>query len=137
MLYVVLQFLGQLRTGGIALCQNNGCLDNLSTDGIRCSGDGTLNDCRMLDEGTFYLERADAVAGALDNIVIASYEPIVAVLVTFEHIVGAVAAAAQNLLCHFGVLVVSHKQTGGPCFFQVLHYQRTVFAVRSRCAVVL
>ena len=73
-LYVVLQFLGQLRTGGIALCQNNGCLDNLSADGIRCSGDGAFNDCRMLDEGAFYLERADAVAGALDNIVIPTNE---------------------------------------------------------------
>ena len=82
MLYMVLQLLGQLRAGSIALCQDDGCLYYLSTDGIRCGSDGAFYNCRMLDQSTFNLKGSDPVAGALDDIIVSANEPVVAVGIT-------------------------------------------------------
>src|SRR5262249_31580831 len=49
------------------------------------------------DQATFYLERRDAIAARLDDVVIATLEPDVAVLVLRNHVARAVPRAAQDL----------------------------------------
>ena len=78
---MVLQLFRELWAGDVAALfgENDGCLDDLSTDRIRSGGDGAFQNAWMLHEGGFDFEGGDAVAGTFDNIVIAADEPNVSV----------------------------------------------------------
>ena len=73
------QRLGQVRPGGMAACQADERLDHMAALGVRAAyhggpGNGGMGGQRVLD-----LDRADAVAGALDQVVVAAAIPVVPV----------------------------------------------------------
>ena len=83
----------------------------------------------MFDQCAFYLEWPDTVAGTLDNIIVSSHKPEVAVRIPHEYIMWTIAALSQDFLCHFRILIISHKQAGRIGFVQVLHNENTLFTV--------
>ena len=104
---VVLYLLDKLFARLIALCEHDGRLDDLTSVGVRQSGDGALEHRRMLHQRTLDLKRAYAVAGALDNVVVSADEPIVAVAVAPCGVAGMIHAAAPRFA---GLLFVASFQ---------------------------
>lgn len=109
---MVLYLLDKLVARLIALGEDNGRLDDLSSVGMRQSGDCALEHGRMLHQRTFDLERSDAVAGALDNIVVSADEPIVAVAVAPCGVAGVIIAELEALLHRGVVFPVVPKKSG-------------------------
>ena len=107
---MVLYLLDKLVARLIALGEDDSRLDDLSPVGMRQSGNCALEHGRMLHQRALNLERTDAVAGALDNIVVSADEPIVAVAVTPCGVAGVIIAELEALL-HRGVVfpVVAEK----------------------------
>src|SRR5262245_49038455 len=75
---VLLQFVLEFLARSPVLAQHNEGFDDLPARRIGTPHDRGLHHRRMLDEGALHFERADAVTGALDNIVPAAYEPKIA-----------------------------------------------------------
>ena len=119
MLYMVLQFLGQSFAWLVTLCQNNGCLYDITTNRVWCSSYSTLYNCRMCNQCTFDFKRPNAIAGALDDIVISADKPEVSVFVAPCGIAGMIEAVmpAGFSLCLSAI--VSAEETDGSTFFCV------------------
>src|SRR5579884_3656896 len=94
-LHMLLQFACQLGRGGVAGSQDDEGFDDLATHLVGAGNDSGLGDRGMFFERAFDLEGANAVAGADDDIVGASHEPEVAVLVLVGAIAGDVPVAAN------------------------------------------
>jgi len=72
---------------------------------------GALGDGPVLEQRRLDLERADAVARGLDDVVVAADEPEVAVRVPVGAIAREVVAVAEGVLVGFAVLPVFLEQT--------------------------
>ena len=80
----------------VALREDDRRLDDLAAQLVGHAGDGALEHRRVLHQRALDLERADAVAGALDHVVGAAHEPVVAVLVAPGHVAGVVDAVVPD-----------------------------------------
>ena len=107
---MVLYLLDKLVARLIAHGEDNCRLDDLASVRMRQSGDCALEHGRMLHQRTFDLERSDAVAGALDNIVVSADVPVVAVAVAPCGVAGVIISELESLL-HRGIVfpVVAEK----------------------------
>ena len=95
------------------LTEYDGGLDHHAADIVWDTCDGTLYDGRMRHESTLHLERADAVAGTLDDIIDTTLKPVVAVLVAPCHIACVINAVVPGLARLLVVAVVALEQTDG------------------------
>src|SRR5512140_2324044 len=71
----------EILAGREARLQGDEGFDDLEVDGVRLADDGRFGDRRVFEQGGFDLERADQVAGRVDDVVVAPGEPVVSVLV--------------------------------------------------------
>jgi acyl-CoA synthetase (AMP-forming)/AMP-acid ligase II len=69
LLDVLLNILLQLIRRHCSLDKNDACLDDLTADIVLDSGYAALEDVRKLHDNTLDLERSDAVAGGLDDVI--------------------------------------------------------------------
>ena len=115
LLHMVLQFLDQ-RVACLVLIgfgEDDGGLHDLASYLVGHAGDGTLYDGGMGHQRAFHLERADAVARALDDVVRTAYEPQVAVFVFPGHVARVVDAVVPGFTGALGVAVVFLEQAEG------------------------
>ena len=96
-----------------ALCEDDRSLDYLSSYRIRCSAYAAFKHIRELHNNAFDLERSDAVAGGLDNVVNTSDIPEVAVLVLPRSIACVVNFIVPYLLGLFLIAVVAEEESAG------------------------
>ena len=82
-------------------------LDDLTADFVGDGGDGTFEDVGEFHDDGFDFERADAVAGGLDDVVDASDVPEVTVFVTPCGVAGVVVAVVPCFLRRFFVAEVT------------------------------
>jgi len=67
----------------------------------------------VLDEGRFHLERADAVARALDDVVVPADEPEIAVVVHAGLVPGIVEPVHERLCIRFWIVEVLDEEPHG------------------------
>ena len=89
---VVLQLFFELLARLIAAGEDDGHPDHLAAHRVGGGGDGAFEDARILQKGAFHLKGSDAVTRALDDVVVAADEPIVAVGVLPGHYISPVIA---------------------------------------------
>jgi hypothetical protein len=70
----------------------------------------------MLDQRALDLERADQVAGALDQVVCPAHEPVVAVAIAHRQIAGQIPSSGEALRIArgFAQIVPHHRRPAGP-----------------------
>ena len=95
------------------LAQDDGSLDYHASDVVRYTGDGALHDGGMGHQRRLHLERTDAVAGALDDVVDTALEPVVAVFVAPSHIACMIDAVVPGLTGQLGVTIVFLEEPDG------------------------
>jgi hypothetical protein len=78
---MLLELADERGAGLVARPQDDERLDDLAAIGIRLAHDGALGDRRVLEESALDLEGPDAIRGREDDVVGATGEPQVAVLV--------------------------------------------------------
>ena len=78
--------------------QNDAGLDDLAADLVGRGADTAFQDIRQLHDGALDLERPDAVAGGLDDVVGAANIPVVAVLIPPCHIAGVIQTVVPDRL---------------------------------------
>lgn len=112
-LYVVLQLLNQFFpcTVLIFFGQYNGSFHHLSPNFIGNSGNGAFYNRGMRHQGAFHFERADTVTAALDNVVGASHEPEITVLVFPGNVAGVVDVIVPCFMGAVGVSIIFFEQT--------------------------
>ena len=134
---MVLQFLFQLLAGAVPGGQDNGGLDHLAPDGVGGRRNGAFHYRRMLQEGAFHLKGPDAVAGALDDVVVAADEPVIPVGIPPGHVAGVVIRAAQLFLGHSLVFEIAGKQPHRRVVGHVHDSDGAFLAVRAGVAVLV
>ena len=135
MFHVVLQLLGERRRALVALGEHDGRLDDLPADRVRRAGDRALDDGRMLEHGGFHLKRPDAVAGALDDVVVAADKPVIPLAVAPRHVARIVVSAAELFLRHLRVFEIAGEQAGRRVVLHVHDRDRALVAVLADIAV--
>ena len=91
----------------------------------------------MLHEGALHLEGPDAVARALDDVVVAAHEEAVAVGVAPRHVVQVVVLPAHGLARAVLVAVVPHEQARRISLLEPRHADGALLAVGHFVAVVV
>ena len=136
---VVLQLARELVGGRVALGQDDGRLDHVAADalGVGCGGDGALDDRGMRDQRALDLEGADAVARALDHVVVAAHEAVVAVAVAPGHVVQVVVVAADRLGRLVRVVAIAHEESGRVGALELRDADRALLAVLHLASVVV
>ena len=85
------QRLGRLKAG----LQRDERLDDLARHRVGLADHAGLGDRRMFHQRAFHLERADQMAGALDDVIGAADEPVIAVRVAHREIAGQIPSADE------------------------------------------
>ena len=91
----------------------------------------------MFHEGAFHLKRPDAVAGALDDIVIAPYKPVIAVRVSPGGVARVVNAVFPGTGHRVGILPVFAEQTSRMLFIRILDADGTDDAVLTGISILI
>src|SRR5438105_538047 len=88
----------------------------------------------MAYQAAFNLERRDAVAACLDDIVVAPFEPEVAVLIAGEHVPRVIPRATEDLLCLLRLppVFLHHSRMG-----IAAHAKHAVLTRRHRLKIVI
>ena len=104
------KFVGELRL--VFRSHHDGGLDHRAAHlfRVRNAGYGAFHYGRMPHYGALHLEGTHAVAGGLDEVVVAALEPVVTVLVAPGHISRVIDAVVPRLAGEFGVAVVTQEQ---------------------------
>ena len=115
LLHMVLQFLDQrvARLVLIGFGEDDGGLHDLASYLVGHAGDGTFHHGGVGHQGAFHFERADAVAGTLDDVVGTAHEPQVAVFVLPGHVARVVDAVVPGLAGALRVAVVFLEEAEG------------------------
>ena len=109
LLDVVLNLFLELLGRFCVLGKNNGRLNNLSSYIVGSSGNAALKNIRKLHDNIFDLERSDAVAGRLDNVINTADIPEVTILISPCDITCVINAVVPNLVCFFLISVVAEE----------------------------
>ena len=104
--------------------------------GSGTSGDRALQHGLVLDERAFHLERANAVARALDHVIRPADEPEVAVFVTPGNVAGVVEPVMPRPPCQLGVFVVPVEHSRGQVCLRA-HHDLSPFPDVARRAFVI
>src|SRR5207302_1019834 len=102
-----------------------------ATLGVGAFDDGRLEDRRVADQATLHLERRNAIAARLDDVVAAPLEPAIAVGIARQHVAGVIPRAAKYLggLRRLVPVALHH-----PWVAVAANAQNPVFARRNRLA---
>ena len=130
-LHKIEEFHFQFVVCGKAWRKYNRRFDCLAALFVRDSCDGTFHDGGMLLQNRFHFERADSVAGGFYDVVLASHEPNVAVLVHVNGVAGVVHAHVECVGGENDIVVISRKQSEWMAVFQV-NDEFSDFACRDR-----
>src|SRR2546428_14192668 len=65
-------------------------------DGIGTGQDCGFRHCRVLDEKTFQLERADSIVGSLEDVIRTSHEENVSILIPAGNVAGSMVTAIRK-----------------------------------------
>lgn len=93
--------------------KNDEGLDDLATEGIGFADNGDIDDSRVFKKSAFDFERADAIAGAFDDVVLATDKPEVAVFVAGGAVAGVVPMTSELAGGFFGVKPVFTEEAEG------------------------
>ena len=96
LLNIVLNFFFEFLGGLCSLCENDRCLNNLTSDLIRSGGNTTLENVRQLHNNAFDFKGTDAVTGGFDNVIGAADVPIEAVLIAPSNVARVVVAVPRR-----------------------------------------
>src|SRR5690606_18756744 len=99
--------------------QHDGGLDYLSPYFIGYTRNGTFYHRGVGHYGALHLEGTDAVTGALDYIIGATHEPVVAILIAPGHITGAVEVVGIDAVRQRLITVIAHKKPQGALFMGI------------------
>lgn len=111
MLDVVLQLFLEFVAGGVTFGENYRRFDHRSSDGVGRARDCALEHRGVFHKSGFHLERSDAVAAGLYDVVLSSHEPVHSVGVAFRKVAGVVEFAPACGGGAFGVVLVVGHQT--------------------------
>ena len=111
---MILQFLDQLVAWLIlaVLHQHDGSLYDLATNRVRHCGDGSFQNCWVLQQSAFYFEWTNAVAAGFDNVVASAFEEDIAIFILPSHIASVVEATSHHFGGLFWVFIVAHSDAG-------------------------
>ena len=90
--------------------EDDGGLDDLPADLVRRGGNAAFEHVRQLHDDVFDLERPDAVAGGLDDVVRAANVPVEAVLIAPREVAGVVESVVPDGLSALLVLIIAEEQ---------------------------
>ena len=93
----------------VSFRQNHSSLDDETPQGIRDAGDSALHNSRMHHQDALNLERTHSVPRSLDDVVIPTDKPEIAVLIPPCHIACVVPPVMPNLSGPFRVIELSHE----------------------------
>ena len=130
---VILDLFFQLFGALGSLGQHDAGLDDLTAHLIRHGGNAAFQHVGQLHDDAFDLERPDAVAGRLDDVVHAAHVPVEAVLIPPGGVAGMVIAVVPGLLRLLLVAVIALEQAAGDFFGGLDHDHHTwrCFSERS------
>src|SRR5574344_266138 len=114
--YVVLQLDFKFFRRLESRIKNNGCFYKLTAFFIFDAGYRAFENSRMLHEHAFNFEGTDAVAGTLDNVIIAAHKPEIAVFVEVRRIAGVIKTAVERCSCKRHIMIISCKKTERSAF---------------------
>ena len=99
-----------------AVLESDECLDHLAGGRLGDADHARLGDRRMLHQRAFDFERADEMAGALDDVVRAADKPIIALVVAHREIAGEIPAAGEALAIALLLVEIGahHRRPAGP-----------------------
>ena len=137
LLDVVLDFLLQLLRALGALDEHDAGLDDLPAHLVRRSGHAALEHIRQLHDDVFDLERPDAVAGGLDDVVRAANVPVEAVLIAPREVAGVVESVVPDGLGALLVLIIAEEQPAEVLSSRGMDDDLARVAVGSRGAVLI
>ena len=113
MLHPCLQLAGQLVRALETIRQHDRRLDGKAANRVGHTGDGAFTHRCVLKQLAFDLERPDAVAGRLDDVVVSANVPEVTVLVDPCGVAGVIPAVVNRVRRLFRVAVVFHHDARG------------------------
>ena len=137
LLDVVLDFLLQLLRALGALDEHDAGLDDLPAHLVRRGGHAALKHIRQLHDDVFNLERPDAVAGGLDDIVRAANIPVEAVLIAPREVSGVVESVVPDGLGALLVLIITEEQPAEMLASRSMDDDLARVAVGGRVAVLI
>ena len=137
LLDVVLDFLLQLLRALGALDEHDAGLDDLPAHLVRRSGHAALKHIRQLHDDVFDLERPDAVAGGLDDVVRAANIPVETVLIAPREVAGVVESVVPDGLSALLVLIIAEEQPAEVLSSRGMDDDLACVAVGSRGAVLI
>ena len=111
---MLLQLPHQGLRGLVAGLQHHEGLDDQPADRIRGAHDGGFGHRRVFQECALHLKGADAVPRGLDDIIVPSDEPVVAIFVHGCQVIGIVPSPPEGLPVRLLVLQVPGEEPDGP-----------------------
>ena len=126
-------FLELVRTF-LTLCKYDSCLNNLSSYGIGCCSNRTLEYIRQLHKYRLNLKRSDTVTAGLNQVIGTSNIPEISFLITVSSITCMVCTVMPYLKSLLIVTVVASKQTTGNLLIS-LNYDLAYFTDTSAGSV--
>lgn len=87
----------------------------------------------MLHQCAFHLKRADAVAGAFDDVIVPADKPIIPVLVLPGNVAGVIIGAAERLFRQLRIFIVAGKKSGRRIILNIGDDNFTLFAALGFC----
>ena len=131
---MVLQFLHEVVAGLVlpVVAEHNGGLNHHASYVIGHARYGALHYGRVGHQRALHLERAYAVAAALDDVVGAALKPVITVLVAPGHVARVVKAVVPHLAIPLGVAVVALEKADGLAVLGVDYYLALLAVLAGR-----